>query len=125
VFAYDANTDGPWPRSDAELTAAVRELFLTAIAVDQQVTDPAAPFTVAQAYVHGVWVAAHWTLAARPDAPVSRQVTPVTDATVKGQARLADKLRQQGTGEDITAAYANGVIAWLSWLVGACDSVWS
>ena len=123
-FNFAANQDGPWPRSLDELRGKANTLLQIATEIYQETVATGSPteITVRESYVQGVWDAAHWTLATEPEAPMSRQVRPVTNAAVTYEAALAGLILQD-VEDQAAAAFAGGVFAWLSWLMGITSNV--
>jgi hypothetical protein len=126
-FVYDANRDGPWPRTRQQLIAKANTLHEVIAEVREQrsAPNPDVRWEAVAEYVYGVQSAAYWTLALTDQAPIGLQPEPVTDATVKAQARLASAEGHRALADDDMGwlAYTTGVLAWLSWIVGAESSI--
>lgn len=127
AVVFDANRDGPWPRTRRQLIAKANTLHEVMGEVRQveAARGPDAPVLPAVEYAYGVASAAYWTLGVLPRTPIGLMDEPVTDAMVRQQASLADGTGRDGLahGEIVWASYCAGVLAWLSWLVGAENDI--
>jgi hypothetical protein len=122
VCDFEANPDGPWPRTPQEMARAVGVLVEVAEQIVDAVGDRAdEPPTIAEIYVQGVWAAANWTVTTVEITPMTNVPRPVRDHTVAHEVQLA---RTLVVSQELTvAAYSGGVLAWFTWLAGVCDTV--
>jgi hypothetical protein len=121
-FTPAGGTDGGWARSARE----VDETFATLAVPIQQLAarghQTVAELSVEEHYLLGVRAAALWTMGRTDTAPLTDQVHPADGDSVVTVLAIAEDLMTSSETPSVVAL-ADGIRAWLAWLIGVQDRV--